>query len=94
LINFQSISNFKISITPKNKNYNLERRTALFAERIIEFSQKIKKNVTNIPIISQLIKSGTSMGANYCEAINVSSKKDFKIKFIYAIKRLKKLKIG
>lgn len=67
-------------MTSGGKNYNLEERTALFAERIIESAQKIEKNVINIPITSQLIRSGTSMGANYCEAINVSSKKDFKNK--------------
>jgi four helix bundle protein len=80
VISFQSIFNFIILTTLKNKNYNPEERTAIFAERIIEFSQKIERNVASIPIISQLVKSATSIGANYCETINASSKRDFKNK--------------
>lgn len=59
------------------KNYDLEERTARFAEMIIEFAKKIPKNVVTIPIIGQLVKSGTSIGANYCEADGAESKKDF-----------------
>jgi len=63
-----------------NVKYDLEERTAKFGEEIIKFSKKIPNNTINIPIISQLIKSGTSLGANYCEADDAESKKDFKHK--------------
>lgn len=59
------------------KIFDLEERTAKFGEDIIEFAKKIPKNVITIPIISQLIRSGTSTGANYCEADCAESKKDF-----------------
>lgn len=62
------------------KKYDLEERTALFGENVVRFSKKIPKNVTTLPIINQLIKSGTSIGANYCEADDAESKMDFKHK--------------
>jgi len=48
--------------------YDLEERTAVFSESIIEFLKAIKKDDINKPIINQLIRSATSIGANYCEA--------------------------
>ncbi len=60
--------------------YDLEERTAKFAEDIIELTKQVPKNTITIPIISQLIRSGTSIGANYMEANGASSRKDFKNK--------------
>jgi four helix bundle protein len=58
-------------------NYDLEERTAKFGENIIAFAQTIPKNPVTLPLISQLVRSGTSVGANYCEADNACSKRDF-----------------
>ncbi len=58
-------------------NYDLEERTARLGEAIIEFTKKIPQNSITIPLINQLVKSGTSVGANYCEADNASTKRDF-----------------
>ena len=60
--------------------YDLEERTAKFGENVILFTKKISDNTINRPLISQLIKSSTSVGANYCEADDAESKKDFKHK--------------
>ncbi len=68
------------------KPYNLEERTAKFAESIIVLLNSIKKNPINLPIISQLVRAGTSIGANYCEANDASSRKDFRNK-IYICKK-------
>lgn len=76
----------------KNKNYDLEERTARFAENIIEICKKASKNVVTIPIIGQLIRSGTSIGANYCEANGASSKKDFRNKIFICKKEAKETK--
>lgn len=46
-------------------------------ERVEVFSEKIRLNITNKNIIEQLIRSATSVGANYFEANGSSSKKDF-----------------
>jgi four helix bundle protein len=63
----------------KNK-FDLEERTAKFGEEIIKFNQRIPENPITRPLISQLVKAGTSIGANYCEADDAESKRDFKHK--------------
>jgi len=72
--------------------YNLEERTAKFGENIIEFAKKIPKNPIALPIISQLIRSGTSIGSNYCEADEAESSKDFKHKLGIAKKESRETK--
>ncbi len=64
----------------KASKYDLEERTAKFGESIIEFAKKLPKNVVTIPLIGQIVKAGTSVGANYCEADDAESGKDFKHK--------------
>lgn len=66
--------------------YDLEERTQKFGENIIQFCKKIKNNIIVQPIINQLIRSGTSIGANYMEANGASSKNDFRNK-IYISKK-------
>ena len=60
-----------------NKIFDLEERTAKFGEDIINFCLTLPQNIINKPIIMQLIKSSTSIGANYMEANGAESKKDF-----------------
>ena len=62
------------------RKYDLEERTAKFAEEVIEFCKTIKETTITTPIISQLIKAATSVGANYCEADCAETKKDFEHK--------------
>lgn len=57
--------------------YPLEERVEKFAEDIIDLIKKVRVNITNKNIIEQLIRSATSIGANYFEANGASSKKDF-----------------
>ena len=45
--------------------FDLEERTAKFGEDIIEFAKKISQNPITLPLITQLVKAGTSVGANY-----------------------------
>jgi four helix bundle protein len=58
--------------------YDLEERTAQFGEAIIDFALQIQRTPVNEPLISQIVRSGTSVGANYVEADDASSKKDFR----------------
>ena len=62
------------------KKFDLEERTARFGEEIIKFAKDMPKNEVTRPIITQLVKCGTSAGANYCEADDAESRKDFKHK--------------
>ena len=59
------------------KPYDLEERTAQFGEDIIALCRRIKPNNIINPLINQIVRSGTSIGANYMEANGASSKKDF-----------------
>lgn len=63
-----------------DKNYDLEERTAKFGEDVIRFCKMIPQNTITSPLINQLIKCGTSVGANYCEADDAESGQDFKHK--------------
>lgn len=72
--------------------YNLEERTKKFSKEIIKFLLKIRKSKLNENIISQLVRSATSVGANYCEANGASSKKDFKNKIFICRKEIQETK--
>ncbi len=61
----------------KSKKYGLGERCSKFGEEIILFCKTIKESNINKSIINQLIRSGTSIGANYMEADCAESKKDF-----------------
>jgi four helix bundle protein len=74
------------------RRYDLEERTAKFGEEIIRFAKKIPENSITKPLIIQLIKSGTSIGANYCEADDAESKKDFKHKISICKKEAREAK--
>lgn len=64
----------------KSPAFDLEERTAVFGEAVIGFAKQLPRNVVTTPLISQLVRAGTSVGANYCEADDAVSKKDFKNK--------------
>src|SRR5437879_10431825 len=57
--------------------YDLEERTARFGEANIDFAKTIPLNPVTNRIITQLVGAGTSVGANYVEAGDAVSKKDF-----------------
>ena len=63
----------------KPKKYDLMERTAKFGEEIIEFASRLSNNSINRPLISQIVRSGTSIGANYMEADGAESKKEFEL---------------
>jgi len=62
------------------KIYDLEERTAVYAERVRNFCLKLPKNMANVEYIPQLIRSGSPPGANYIEANESIGDKDFKMK--------------
>jgi len=68
------------------RTFDLEERTALLGEEVIKFCKSIKQDTITKPNISQIIRSATSVGANYMDANGASSKKDFKNK-IYICKK-------
>ncbi len=68
------------------KNFDLEERTAKFGEDTIAFCYTLQKDAILNPLVTQLVRSATSIGANYMEANNASSRKDFQNK-IYICKK-------
>ena len=57
--------------------YDLEERTAKFGEAVIRFVGRLPRNEITKPLITQIVKSGTSIGANFCEADDAESGNDF-----------------
>ena len=67
-------------MTKQKSKFDLEERTAKFSEDIVVFIKQTRLTAVNRNIISQLLRSATSIGANYMEANGASSKRDFKNK--------------
>lgn len=63
-----------------NLKFDLEERTAKFGISAITFCKKLKRSPITDPLVNQLIRSATSVGANYCEADDAESRMDFKHK--------------
>ena len=65
---------------PRLSGYDLEERTALLGEAVIEFARSLKETAVTRPLISQIVRSGTSVGANYIEADDAVSRNEFILK--------------
>ena len=74
--NFQ-ILEIQMTKTRDSKQYDLEDRTLAFAKRVRAFVKRLRKTIANIEDSKQLIKASGSVGANYIEANEAISKKDF-----------------
>jgi four helix bundle protein len=63
---------------PEEKRvYNLEERTARFGEAVIDFARTIPQDAVTHRLIGQLVGAATSVGANYAEADDAVSKREF-----------------
>lgn len=71
---------------------DLEDRMSKFGEEIIVFCKSLKQGIITKPLINQLVRSATSIGANYLETNNASSKKDFRNKVYIAKKEAEETK--
>ena len=72
--------------------YDLEERTAKFGEKIIDLARSVKIDSVNKRVIEQLVGASGSTGANYCEAVEAESKKDFIHKIGIVKKEVKETK--
>ena len=72
--------------------WNLEERLSVFGEEIVRFSRKIPRDPTNNRLIDQIVGAATSAGANYCEANESVSKRDFKNTISRCMKETKETK--
>src|SRR5689334_19612335 len=60
------------------RRFDLEERTARFGERVIGFARRIPANLVTQPLIPQLVRAATSVGANWSEADDAGSRKEFR----------------
>ncbi|APV45406.1 four helix bundle protein [Dehalogenimonas formicexedens] len=65
------------TVKPK---HDLEERTLNFAKRVVTFVGTVPQSLANVEIIKQLVRSSGSIGANYIEANEAISKKDFTLR--------------
>ncbi len=61
-----------------SKPFEMLERTAQFGESVIRLLRKVPETAHNRRIIDQLTGAGTSVGANFCEADNAVSSRDFR----------------
>ncbi len=79
----------QINKIQNSKPYNLGDRTLKFSKRIIIYVKGLSKAITNSEISKQLIRSATSVGANYIEGEESLSKKDFTMRIKISRKEAK-----
>lgn len=72
--------------TGTSPRFDLEERVVYFSRQVIQFCKSVGQTAITRPLISQLVRAVTSIGANYHEANNASSKKDFRNKLYIAKK--------
>lgn len=92
-------SNFKNQTSNKQQtsshgliSFDLEERTAKFGEKVVVFCLSLKVDHISKPLVNQFVRSATSIGANYAEANNASSRKDFRNKVFIAKKETQETK--
>lgn len=74
------------------RTFDLEERTASFGEAVIDFAKQVPKNCLTNRLVDQLVGAGTSVGANYCEADDAVSKRDFRHKISICKKEARETK--
>ena len=72
-----------------SKNYDLEDRTLGFARRVRDYVKKLPKTIANFEYAKQLIRSSGSQAANYIEANESFSKKEFSFRIKISKKEIK-----
>ena len=75
-----------------NASNKLEERTLNFSQSIITLCKKIPETAITKPLIVQLLRSATSVGANYAEANNAASRNDFRNKIFISKKEASETK--
>lgn len=74
------------------KKFDLEDRTLIFSKRIIDLVKVLPKDIVNLELIPQIVRSATSVGANYREANDALGKKDFFMRIKICRKEAKETK--
>ena len=76
-------------MTKTNQQYDLEERTYQFAKNVRSFVKKVPRTISTIEDGKQLVRSSGSVGANYIDANEALSKKDFRMRIKISRKEVK-----
>jgi len=71
---------------------DLEARTARFGIAVVKFARQVREDTVAKPLLGQLVRAATSVGANYCEADEAESKRDFRHKISICVKEARETK--
>jgi four helix bundle protein len=75
-----------------SRKFDLTERTARFGEAVLRFARQIRVDVVSSPLIRQLVRAATSIGANYAEADEASSKKEFRYRINVCVRESRETK--
>jgi hypothetical protein len=84
------MTNDQVSMTnqentsPIQRAFDLAERTAVFGEAVIRFCRGIRRDAVITPLIRQLVRSATSIGANYVEVMRRVAKRSLRIALVFA----------
>lgn len=82
----------KIQVPITKQKFDLEERTLEFSKKVVNLLRRLSRNVVNFELTSQTIRSVGSIGANYREANDALSRKDFFMRLRIARKEAKETK--
>lgn len=77
---------------PNSPKFDLAERTAVFGENVIQLCLELPATPVTSPLINQFVRAGTSVGANYSEADEAESKRDFRHKIALCRKESRETK--
>ncbi|HLD61534.1 MAG TPA: four helix bundle protein [Patescibacteria group bacterium] len=86
---YRNPKQYQITKSQNPKQYDLENRTLEFARQVRNFIKKLPKTIGNIEDSKQVVRSSGSIGANYIEANESLSKKDFQMRIKISRKEAK-----
>ena len=75
------------------REYDLEERTACFAEDVIRFAKSLPLTAVTRRLIDQLVGASSSIGANYCEANEAESRPAFRVRIATCRKEAKEARL-
>ncbi len=74
------------------RKFDLTERTVRFGETAIGFARQVSLDTVTTPLVGQLVRSATSVGANYCEADEAGSRKEFRYRISVCNREIRETK--
>ena len=91
--NIEIRNKFEMSESGENKPYDLEERTFAFARDVRAFIKLLERTIGNVEDAKQVVRSSGSVAANYIEANEALSKKDFRMRIKIGRKEAKESRL-